>query len=81
VFDYGVVPQPLPLIAGYSLLVFESDIRCGGHSGNRWRRRRRYRPEQVDSAVSVSNLMGDGDRVVVVTAFDRISDSIRRRLT
>jgi phosphonate transport system permease protein len=82
VFVYGVVPQALPLIASYSLLVFESNIRSATILGIVGAGGVGFVLSKYMALFQYQYLMGAiVILVVVVTGIDRISDSIRRRLT
>jgi phosphonate transport system permease protein len=82
IFVYGVVPQALPLIASYSLLVFESNIRSATILGIVGAGGVGFVLNKYMALFQYQYLMGAiVILVVVVTGIDRISDSIRRRLT
>jgi phosphonate transport system permease protein len=80
-FVYGVMPQAFPLVAGYSLLLFETNVRSASVLG-------------IVGAGGVGFLLGKymalfqyqhltGALVLIilaVTGLDRLSDAIRRRL-
>jgi phosphonate transport system permease protein len=82
VFVYGVVPQALPLIASYSLLVFESNIRSATILGIVGAGGVGFVLSKYMALFQYHYLMGAMViLVIVVTGIDRISDAIRRRLT
>jgi phosphonate transport system permease protein len=81
VFRYGVLPQALPTVASFALLVFEGNIRAatvlgyvgGGGVG--------FQIQKYFALFQYQNLMGALLLVVAtVLIIDRISDHIRRRL-
>jgi phosphonate transport system permease protein len=82
VFVYGVVPQALPLIASYSLLVFESNIRSATILGIVGAGGVGFVLTKYMALFQYHYLMGAIVMlVIVVTCIDRMSDAIRRRLT
>lgn len=81
VFSFAVLPQALPLIASYSLLMFEGNVRSASILGivgaggiglilNKYMALFKYQ-ELMGALLMI---------VVLVTIIDRISDSIRRRI-
>lgn len=81
VFSFAVIPQALPLIASYSLLMFEGNVRSASILGivgaggiglilNKYMALFKYQ-ELMGALLLI---------VVLVTIIDRISDSIRRRI-
>ena len=76
------MPQALPLIASYSLLVFESNIRSATILGIVGAGGVGFVLNKYMALFQYQYLMGAiVILVVVVTGIDRISDAIRRRLT
>ena len=80
-FSFGVVPQALPLVASYSLLLFEGNVRSASILGivgaggvglilNKYMALFKYQ-ELMGALILL---------VVAVTILDRISDAIRRRI-
>lgn len=80
-FSFGVVPQALPLVASYSLLLFEGNVRSASILGivgaggvglilNKYMALFKYQ-ELMGALVLL---------VIAVTILDRISDAIRRRI-
>ena len=78
---YGVAPQALPLVASYSLLAFESNVRAAtilgivGAGGVGFQLSKYLALFQYRSLTGALLIV-----IVVVTAIDRISDRVRRRL-
>jgi phosphonate transport system permease protein len=81
-FVYGVVPQALPLIASYSLLVFEANVRTATILGIVGAGGVGFVLNKYMALFQYQYLMGAiVFLILAVTCIDRISDSIRRRLT
>jgi phosphonate transport system permease protein len=81
-FVYAVVPQALPLVASYSLLLFETNIRQATMLGIVGAGGVGFVLSKYMALFQYQNLMGALILIVlVVTGIDRISDAIRRRLT
>ena len=81
-FVYGVVPQALPLVASYSLLLFETNVRQATMLGIVGAGGVGFVLSKYIALFQYQNLMGALILIVlVVTCIDRISDAIRKRLT
>jgi phosphonate transport system permease protein len=81
-FAYGVVPQALPLVASYSLLLFETNVRQATMLGIVGAGGVGFVLNKYMALFQYQNLMGALILIVlVVTGIDRISDAIRKRLT
>lgn len=81
VFSFAVIPQALPLIASYSLLMFEGNVRSASILGivgaggiglilNKYMALFKYQ-ELMGALLLI---------IILVTVIDRISDQIRRRI-
>jgi phosphonate transport system permease protein len=81
-FIYGVMPQALPLVASYALLLFETNIRSAsvlgivGAGGVGFVLTKYMALFQYHYLVGALILI-----VVAVTTLDRLSDAVRKRLT
>jgi phosphonate transport system permease protein len=81
-FVYAVVPQALPLVASYSLLLFETNVRQATMLGIVGAGGVGFVLNKYMALFQYQNLMGALILIVlVVTGIDRLSDAIRRRLT
>ena len=81
-FVYAVVPQALPLVASYSLLLLETNIRQATMLGIVGAGGVGFVLNKYMALFQYQNLMGALILIIlVVTGIDRISDVIRRRLT
>jgi len=81
VFNYGVIPQAFPLMASYSLLLFEGNIRAatilgivgaGGVGLIIQKYLALFQYQRLMGAVLVI--------IIVVTIIDRLSDAVRKRI-
>jgi phosphonate transport system permease protein len=80
-FIYGVVPQALPLVAAYSLLLFETNVRSATILGIVGAGGVGLILSKYMALFKYQELMGALALIVVaVTIIDRISDAIRRRI-
>lgn len=80
-FAYGVVPQALPLVASYALLLFETNVRSATVLGIVGAGGVGFVLTKYMALFQYQNLMGALIIIVAaVTCLDRISDTIRRRL-
>jgi phosphonate transport system permease protein len=79
---YAVVPQAMPMIASYSLLLFESNVRsatmlgivgAGGIGFELQKFMSLFQYRQLTGALIVI--------IIVVTVIDRVSDRIRKSIT
>src|SRR5262245_39403099 len=81
-FVYGVIPQALPLVASYSLLLFETNVRSAavlgivGAGGVGYVLTKYMSLFQYRYLVCAFLLI-----IVAVTCLDRLSDAVRKRLT
>src|SRR5262245_47791892 len=81
-FVYGVIPQALPLVASYSLLLFETNVRSAsvlgivGAGGVGYVLTKYMSLFQYQYLVCAFLLI-----IVAVTCLDRLSDAVRKRLT
>jgi phosphonate transport system permease protein len=81
-FVYGVVPQALPLMASYSLLVFEANVRTATILGIVGAGGVGFVLSKYMALFQYQYLMGAiVFLVLAVTCIDRISDAVRKRLT
>ena len=81
-FVYGVLPQVVPLVASYSLLLFETNVRSASVLGIVGAGGVGYMLTKYMSLFQYHYLMGALLLIVLaVTLLDRISDAIRARLT
>ena len=79
---YGVIPQALPLVASYSLLLFETNVRQATMLGIVGAGGVGFVLSKYMALFQYQHLMGALILIVVmVTGIDRVSDAIRRRLT
>jgi phosphonate transport system permease protein len=80
-FVYGVVPQALPLVASYSLLLFETNVRHATILGIVGAGGVGFVLSKYMALFQYQYLMGALILIIVtVTVIDRISDALRRRL-
>ncbi len=80
-FVYGVVPQALPLIATYSLLNFEHNVRSATILGLVGAGGIGFILQKYISLFQYRNLMGTLIIIIVmVTVIDRMSDYLRKKL-
>ncbi|MEI8306824.1 MAG: phosphonate ABC transporter, permease protein PhnE [Chloroflexales bacterium] len=80
-FIYGVVPQALPLIATYSLLNFEHNVRSATILGLVGAGGIGFILQKYISLFQYRNLMSTLIIIIVmVTVIDRVSDSLRKKL-
>ena len=81
-FVYGVVPQALPIMASYSILMFEANVRTAtilgivGAGGVGFLLNKYMALFQYRYVMGAMILL-----IVAVTGIDRLSDAVRRRLT
>lgn len=81
-FAYGVVPQALPLVASYALLLFETNVRSATVLGIVGAGGVGFLLANYTALFQYRHLFGALILIVVaVTCIDRLSDSIRKRLT
>lgn len=81
-FVYAVVPQALPLLVSYSLLVFESNVRSATVLGIVGAGGVGFMLSKYVALFQYRDLMGALVVIIlVVTAIDRASDAVRRRVT
>jgi phosphonate transport system permease protein len=81
-FAYGVVPQALPLVASYSLLLFETNVRSATVLGIVGAGGVGFLLANYMALFQYRNLLGALILIVIaVTCLDRLSDAIRKRLT
>ncbi len=79
---YSIVPQAMPLIASYSLLLFESNVRSATMLGLVGAGGIGFELQKFMSLFQYQNLLGALIIIViVVTVIDRASDRIRRSIT
>jgi phosphonate transport system permease protein len=80
-FIYGVAPQAMPLMASYSLLYFESNVRSATILGLVGAGGVGFILSKYISLFQYRELMGALIFIIVmVTVIDRVSDSLRKRL-
>lgn len=80
-FIYGVVPQALPLVASYSLLLFETNVRSATILGIVGAGGVGFILNKYMALFQYQYLMGALVLIIIaVTAIDRASDAVRRRL-
>ncbi|MGH2548275.1 MAG: PhnE/PtxC family ABC transporter permease, partial [Thermomicrobiales bacterium] len=80
-FLYGVVPQALPLVAAYSLLLFETNVRSATILGIVGAGGVGFVLQKYMALFKYQELMGALVLIVlVVTVIDRASDAVRRRI-
>lgn len=80
-FIYGVVPQALPLVAAYSLLLFETNVRSATILGIVGAGGVGFVLSKYMALFQYQELMGALALIIVaVTIIDRISDAVRRRI-
>lgn len=80
-FIYGVVPQALPLVAAYSLLLFETNVRSATILGIVGAGGVGFVLQKYMALFKYQELMGALVLIIaVVTVIDRISDAVRRRI-
>lgn len=80
-FVYGVVPQALPLVASYSLLLFETNVRSATILGIVGAGGVGFVLSKYMALFQYQQLMGALVLIIVmVTIIDRISDALRRRI-
>lgn len=81
-FLYGVVPQALPLVVSYSLLIFETNVRSATVLGIVGAGGVGFMLSKYMALFQYRELMGALLVIIlVVTAIDRASDRVRKRLT
>lgn len=81
VFNFAVLPQAFPLLASYSLITFEANIRASTILGLVGAGGVGFIIQKYVSLFQFQRLMGAVlILVVVVTIIDRISDQIRKRI-
>ena len=81
VFAYGVAPQALPLVASYSLLLFESNVRHATILGIVGAGGVGFVLSKYMALFQYQYLMGALLLIIpTVTVIDRLSDALRRRL-
>lgn len=80
-FIYGVAPQAMPLMASYSLLLFEGNVRSASILGIVGAGGVGFILSKYMALFKYQELMGALILIIVaVTVIDRVSDAIRRRL-
>jgi phosphonate transport system permease protein len=80
-FVYGVVPQALPLVASYSLLLFETNVRSATILGIVGAGGVGFVLSKYMALFQYQYLMGALVLIILtVTIIDRLSDALRRRL-
>lgn len=80
-FVYGVIPQALPLIASYSLLLFEGNIRHASILGLVGAGGVGFVIGKYMALFQYTRLMGAVILLIItVTIIDRISDNLRKRI-
>jgi phosphonate transport system permease protein len=80
-FAYGVIPQALPVLISYSLLIFESNVRSASVLGYVGAGGVGFLLQKYMALFQYPRLLAALMFIVVmVTLFDRISDALRRRL-
>ncbi len=80
-FIFGVIPQAMPVVASYSLLLFEGNVRSASILGIVGAGGIGLILNKYMALVKYQELMGALVLLIVaVTILDRISDAIRRRL-
>jgi phosphonate transport system permease protein len=81
-FVYAVIPQALPLVASYSLLLFETNVRSAAVLGIVGAGGVGFVLAKYIALFQYQYLMGALMLIVIaVTCLDRASDAIRKRLT
>jgi phosphonate transport system permease protein len=81
-FVYGVLPQALPIVASYSLLLFETNVRSASVLGIVGAGGVGFVLTKYMALFQYRYLMGAMLLIIlVVTCIDRLSDAIRKRLT
>lgn len=81
-FVYGVIPQALPLVVSFSLLVFEANVRTATVLGIVGAGGVGFVLSKYMALFQYQHLMGALVLIVLaVTGIDRVSDAIRKRLT
>jgi phosphonate transport system permease protein len=81
-FVYGVVPQALPLVASYSLLLFETNVRSATILGIVGAGGVGFVLSKYMALFQYQYLMGALVLIILtVTIIDRLSDALRRRLS
>jgi phosphonate transport system permease protein len=81
VFVYGVAPQALPMVASYSLLLFESNVRHATILGIVGAGGVGFVLNKYMALFPYQYLMGALLLIIpTVTIIDRLSDALRRRL-
>ena len=81
IFVFAVVPQALPLVASYALLLFEKNVRSATILGIVGAGGVGFLLNRYMALFQYQYLMGAMLIIIVaVTAIDRASDAIRRRL-
>lgn len=81
VFNYSVIPQAFPMLASYSLLLFEGNVRAATILGIVGAGGVGFVIQKYTQLFQYQNLMGAVIFIIiVVTVFDRISDYIRKRI-
>jgi phosphonate transport system permease protein len=79
---YGVMPQALPLVASYALLLFETNVRSASVLGIVGAGGVGFVLSKYMALFQYRYLIGALILIVIaVTGLDRLSDAIRRRLT
>ena len=80
-FLYGVTPQAMPLVASYSLYLFEHNIRAASILGIVGAGGVGFVISKYMALFQFRNLMGALILIIiVVTGIDRLSDFLRRKL-
>lgn len=80
-FVYGVVPQAAPLVASYSLLLFENNVRHATILGIVGAGGVGFVLSKYMALFQYQNLMGAMLLIIVcVTIIDRLSDALRKRM-
>lgn len=81
VFNYSVIPQAFPLIASYSLILFESNVRAASILGIVGAGGVGFVINKYIGLFQYQKLMGSVFALlIVVTLIDRLSDYIRKRI-
>jgi phosphonate transport system permease protein len=81
VFTYGVIPQAIPLVASYSLYLFEHNIRAASILGIVGAGGVGFLISKYMALFQFRSLMGALFLIiVVVTGIDRLSDFLRKRI-
>ncbi|NJM09167.1 ABC transporter permease subunit, partial [Candidatus Gracilibacteria bacterium] len=80
-FRFGVLPQAMPLMATYSLLLFEHNVRSATILGLVGAGGVGFILQKYLSLFQYRELMGTLIFIIVmVTVIDRVSDALRKRL-